>query len=367
MSENEEIMNETENETMAAEVEAVETVETEAAEVEAADEVSAEEEAEVIEAAVDYDDEELMDKMQKAARLLRSRRFAISKEEEAKAERMANIERAIKLLDLKPKMEQKEMSDLLGMRLRELDGLMAEAEAADLVGRIDDAEGDMRKIVVFAAEDAAEGLVELANKKEKLLPELSYEEATELMAALDKVIAPLVAMGLAQTLLSYMEEIRFKKKEVIVHEGSKNGNLYLIKQGIWRAHYLKDGVDTTIWFAGAGEAAFSVWGYVENTASHITIEVMCDSIAYCIPGSTLNNLYASSLGLANLGRQLMERQLLSLENWLISAGSPKAKERYLTLIKEHPELLQNVPLKHIASYLWITPQSLSRIRREMKM
>ena len=123
MSENEEIMNETENETMAAEVEAVETVETEAAEVEAADEVSAEEEAEVVEAAVDYDDEELMDKMQKAARLLRSRRFAISKEEEAKAERMANIERAIKLLDLKPKMEQKEMSDLLGMRLRELDGL----------------------------------------------------------------------------------------------------------------------------------------------------------------------------------------------------------------------------------------------------
>ena len=112
MSENEEIMNETENETMAAEVEAVETVETEAAEVEAADEVSAEEEAEVVEAAVDYDDEELMDKMQKAARLLRSRRFAISKEEEAKAERMANIERAIKLLDLKPKMEQKEMSDL---------------------------------------------------------------------------------------------------------------------------------------------------------------------------------------------------------------------------------------------------------------
>ena len=196
MSENEEIMNETENETMAAEVEAVETVETEAAEVEAADEVSAEEEAEVVEAAVDYDDEELMDKMQKAARLLRSRRFAISKEEEAKAERMVNIERAIKLLDLKPKMEQKEMSDLLGMRLRELDGLMAEAEAADLVGRIDDAEGDMRKIVVFAAEDAAEGLVELANKKEKLLPELSYEEATELMAALDKVIAPLVAMGL---------------------------------------------------------------------------------------------------------------------------------------------------------------------------
>lgn len=170
-----------------------------------------------------------------------------------------------------------------------------------------------------------------------------------------------------QTLLNYMEEVRFKKKEVIVHEGSRNGNLYLIKQGIWRAHYLKDGADTTIWFAGEGEAAFSVWGYVENTASHITIEVMCDSIAYCISGQTLNDLYTSSLGLANLGRHLMEQQLLCTENWLISAGSPKARERYLTLIKEHPELLQNVPLKHIASYLRITPQSLSRIRGEIKM
>ena len=204
MSENEEIMNETENETVAADVEAVETVETEvaepeAAEAEAAAEDSAEKEAEVaetVEAPADYDDEELMDKVQKAARLLRNRRFAISKEAEARAERMANIERAIKLLDLKPKMEQKEMSDLLGMRLRELDALMAEAEKADLVGRIDNAEGDMRKIVVFAAEDALEGLSELANKKEKLLPELTVDEANELMAELDKVIAPLVAMGL---------------------------------------------------------------------------------------------------------------------------------------------------------------------------
>ena len=204
MSENEEIMNETENETVAAETEAVETVETvaaepETAEVEAAAEDSADEEAEVaetVEVPADYDDEELMDKVQKAARLLRNRRFAISKEAEARAERMANIERAIKLLDLKPKMEQKEMSDLLGMRLRELDSLMAEAEKADLVGRIDSAEGDMRKIVVFAAEDALEGLSELANKKEKLLPELSVDEANEFMAQLDRIIAPLVAMGL---------------------------------------------------------------------------------------------------------------------------------------------------------------------------
>ena len=163
-------------------------------------------------------------------------------------------------------------------------------------------------------------------------------------------------------LLSHMEEVRFKKKEEIVQEGTKNTNLYLIKEGIWRGHYLKDGVDTSIWFASKGEATFSVWGYADNSYSQISIEAMSDSIAYCISKTALNELYSTSIGLANLGRRLMEHQLLTTENWLISAGSPRAKERYLTLIKETPELLLHVPLKYIASYLWITPQSLSRIR-----
>lgn len=167
-------------------------------------------------------------------------------------------------------------------------------------------------------------------------------------------------------LLSHMEEVHLKKREVIVNEGVKNTNLYLIRQGIWRGHYLKDGVDTTIWFASEGEAAFSVWGYVDNSYSQISIEAMSDSIAYCISGTKLNELYSTSIGLANLGRRLMEHQLLTTENWLLSAGSPRAKERYLTLIKETPELLQYVPLKYIASYLWITPQSLSRIRAGIK-
>ena len=168
-----------------------------------------------------------------------------------------------------------------------------------------------------------------------------------------------------QTLLDCMEIVHFKKKELIVREGTKNSNLYFIIKGIWRAYYFKNGVDTTIWFASEGEAAFSVWGYADNAQSMINMEAMCDSTAFCISRTALNQLFSSSIGLANLGIRLMNHQLLMQENWLISSGSPRAKERYLTLIKETPELLQYVPLKHIASYLWITPQSLSRIRAEI--
>lgn len=170
-----------------------------------------------------------------------------------------------------------------------------------------------------------------------------------------------------RTLLNHMREARFKKKEMIVNEGERNNNLYLLKEGIWRAHYLKDETDTTIWFASAGEVAFSIWGYADNSVSQISIEACCDSIAYYISRQELTQLFDSSLGLANLGRRLMEQQLLTTENWLLSSGSPRAKERYLTLIRQTPELLQYVPQKYIASYLWITPQSLSRIRAQIKL
>ena len=128
-----------------------------------------------------------------------------------------------------------------------------------------------------------------------------------------------------KALTEQMQEVRFRKKEAIVIEGERNSNLYLIKEGIWRGHYLKDGTDTTIWFASVGEIAFSIWGYADNSISQISIEACNDSIAYSIPRHLLTKLFDSSLGLANLGRRLMEQQLLTTENWLLSNDSPRAK------------------------------------------
>ena len=163
-------------------------------------------------------------------------------------------------------------------------------------------------------------------------------------------------------LLAKMEKLHFRKGDFLVQEGERNSNFYIISKGIWRGHYLNDGVDVSVWFASEGEAIFSSWGYIENTLSLVSIEAMCDSELYGISKAKLESFYASSAELANFGRRLFEQQFLGLEDWIISGGSPRAKERYLTLLEENPELLQYVPLKHIASYLWITPQSLSRIR-----
>ncbi len=199
MSENENVELDETMET--AEVVEAEAVETETAEVEETvnEDVEASEDAENDEAGeaapVNLDDE-LFDKVQRAARLLRNRRGALAREAEAEAERLRDLQRALKLLELKPKMEQKEMADLMGMGLRDLNAILAEAEKHDIVARFEPEEPDMRKIAVVAAENADELIAEQSKKRKKMIPQLAAEDAQQIIDLLDGVINPLVEMGL---------------------------------------------------------------------------------------------------------------------------------------------------------------------------
>lgn len=202
MSENENMeLDETMDMVEQAEVEA-EVATTEDADVEAAPaDAEVAEDDEVVEAAEgqtapeDLDDK-LFDKVNRAARLLRNRRGALAQEAEAEADRRRDLQRALKLLELKPKMEQKEMAELMGMGLRDLNAILAEAEKLDIVARIEPEEPDMRKVVVMASEDAEELIAAQAKKRKKLVPQISADSVEQLLALLDQVIDPLVEMGL---------------------------------------------------------------------------------------------------------------------------------------------------------------------------
>ena len=182
---------ENENENVEEVVEASEAVE-EAVEAEDVVEETAEEASEEEPSL----DDQLFDKVQRAARLLRNRKFAMGREAEADAARASELMRALKLLELKPQMEQKEMSDLLGMRLRELDGILREAEEVGAVTRIMPEEEDMRAILVSANENAEELAASIGGKRKKLVPQLSQLDAEDIVALMDKLIDPLTEMGL---------------------------------------------------------------------------------------------------------------------------------------------------------------------------
>jgi len=162
-----------------------------------------------------------------------------------------------------------------------------------------------------------------------------------------------------------MEVMEFKKFDKIIEEGKRNSNLYLVHDGLMRGYSMIDGIDTTMWFASEGEIIFSVWSYVNNHTSHITIETLSDCTIYCITKAKLEELFNSSIIFANLGRKLIEQHCLTIEDWLLYTEKPTARERYLTLLELTPEIIMHVPLYQIASYLRVTPQSLSRIRAQL--
>lgn len=208
MSENEnmeldETMDMVEQTEVEAEVATTEDADVEATEADAevVEDDEAAEDDEVAEAAEgqtapeDLDDK-LFDKVNRAARLLRNRRGALAQEAEAEADRRRDLQRALKLLELKPKMEQKEMAELMGMGLRDLNTILAEAEKHDIVARIEPEEPDMRKVIVMASEDAEELIAAQAKKRKKLVPQLSADSVEQMLALLDQVIDPLVEMGL---------------------------------------------------------------------------------------------------------------------------------------------------------------------------
>jgi CRP-like cAMP-binding protein len=104
---------------------------------------------------------------------------------------------------------------------------------------------------------------------------------------------------------------------------------------------------------------------LNNTPSFINIKALETTELFAIKQQDLSDLYINIPKLERLGRILMEQAYLRIVDQSIEFQILSAKERYLNLLKKHPEIFQKVQLYHIANYLGIAPKSLSRIRKEL--
>lgn len=161
------------------------------------------------------------------------------------------------------------------------------------------------------------------------------------------------------------EEISYPKGYVLFNSYKVERNIYLIKQGIARAYIENDGKDITIWLGQENDIVLSANGYVNGKEGYETMELLEDSVLYKIKLLQLSDLFKSDLEICNWARQLIEKEFVRTEHHLISIISQSATERYMQLLQEKPEILQRVQLRHIASYLGITSEHLSRIRAKL--
>lgn len=166
-------------------------------------------------------------------------------------------------------------------------------------------------------------------------------------------------------LMNLMEEKHFEKGTLLMKANRLEKHIYLVKKGIVRAYSDHEDGEITFWFGEEGSAVLSMKSYVENKKSYENIELLEAGTLYEISIEKLQLLFEQNIEVANWGRKLAERELLKLETRMISRELLSARLRYEEILIHCPSLIKRVSLKYIASYLGITPVSLSRIRKEI--
>lgn len=165
-----------------------------------------------------------------------------------------------------------------------------------------------------------------------------------------------------QTLLALFEEVTFNKHDNIIETGRKTHYVYFLKRGSCRIFYHKEDREVILDFAFPGDVLLSLNSYVHGTPGYETIQSLEPVVAYRIHTPQLQSLFSSTLGIANWGRKLAEVETLKIEYRLMSKLFKTASESYQDLLDRAPEMVNQIKLGFIASYLGISQVTLSRIR-----
>jgi len=167
-------------------------------------------------------------------------------------------------------------------------------------------------------------------------------------------------------LIPLFEPLEVKRNEQLFREGEIAKYVYFIEKGCLRQYYInKNGEDRTIYFKTEDGWASELVSFLDNRPTELNLQALEDSKLQII--NQKNWLYAitqiPSFTLSFIRAQQDTNYMLKKR--LAEATVETPEEKYLRFIEEEPLLLQRIPLYHIASYLAMTPETLSRIRKKI--
>jgi CRP-like cAMP-binding protein len=155
------------------------------------------------------------------------------------------------------------------------------------------------------------------------------------------------------------------KRFKLTEEGKIAKELYFILKGLVRLYYTKDGVDITGFIFRESLFASSYDSFLGQVPSIQTLETLEDSHLLVITYSRMQQLYEEMPKMHIIARKVAEQRFINAQMILSSFILESPEERYRKFEEQHGDLLLRVPHHMIASYLGITPVSLSRIRKRL--
>lgn len=204
-------------------------------------------------------------------------------------------------------------------------------------------------------------------KKNKLKPGNANNEDAEIMSIINSEEYLTVCTKDEAEFISRFTEIKKVKKGTLLLKAGKIATAcYYVYKGCIREYCLKDGEEITTEFYTAGDNLSDDASKLNRSPSLLNWECMVDSIVSVLPFEVELELYKRFPRLETLSRIETERRFGDFRLTVNNNHSFTPEERYDNFLKTRPELFELVPLYHIASYLGVKPESLSRIRNRIR-
>ncbi|HZH64870.1 MAG TPA: Crp/Fnr family transcriptional regulator [Flavisolibacter sp.] len=167
-------------------------------------------------------------------------------------------------------------------------------------------------------------------------------------------------------LLPHIQLKGLKKHQLFAKEGRQASDVAFVIDGTFRHFYTRDGEEKTTYFYFPDDLMCSYFSCISGKPSLITLQALTDSSFLCFPYKVLLDLYQQSHAWQTFGRLIAEYIATGLEERMVGLLLQSPESRYRELLTgTKKKIIERIPQQYIASYLGITPVSMSRIRARL--
>ena len=166
-------------------------------------------------------------------------------------------------------------------------------------------------------------------------------------------------------IMERFEPQKFKKKSLILKEGSVCRAFYFINKGMIRTFVNHDGDEVTTWVALPGTIETSAQSFLREIPSTSNLQAISDCEVLSMKREDYYHLIHTHAGFNAFAIRMMENFYLRVEDKFYSYLFLSAEERFRKMKSQYPVHFANVPLKYLASILRIKPETLSRLRKKV--
>ena len=157
----------------------------------------------------------------------------------------------------------------------------------------------------------------------------------------------------------------YQKGELLSKQSQYNNTVFFVEEGLLRMFYYENGKDITTNFYSEGKITANIDTLFKNQPTRNNIETLEKSIITTCNFNKLEELCSVSLTAANFSRYILGNLMIEMSRRISSLQFMTAKEKYIQLLEENPNIILRAPLGMIASYLGISQETLSRIRSDI--